>query len=216
MSKKTVLAIAAGLVAVLGFGVLGMFLGQKFMAAQGLPSPTPTAPSPSPTGPPPGFATFRYPPAGFALGYPDSWELLQHPDPRIVFAASPSQQKAGPPPASGAPQNSFLIRVVHLDSPVGRQQLPAVKKLIDRRVASGTNVNLPVKPQQITLGGVPGYYYFYTFKDPATGRTGVHSRYFLFNGKQMIVLVFQAQPKEQFQRLAPTFDRITGTFRVLK
>jgi hypothetical protein len=78
-------------------------------------------------------------------------------------------------------------------------------------VASGKGVRLLAETRRIELGGLPGWFYFYTFRDGS--RRGVHSHYFLFQGSTMITLVFQALPADQFPRYAPTFDRIAGSFR---
>jgi hypothetical protein len=43
----------------------------------------------------------------------------------------------------------------------------------------------------------------------------VHSHFFLFKDKTMISLVFQALPQDDFTRLAPLFDRVTGSIRLL-
>ena len=64
-------------------------------------------------------------------------------------------------------------------------------------------------------GGLPGYFYFYSFKDPASGQEGVHTHYFLFKGSTMISVVFQALPKDSFQGLAHLYDDVIGSFKVL-
>jgi hypothetical protein len=66
----------------------------------------------------------------------------------------------------------------------------------------------------VRQAGLPGYFYFYSFKDPASGQEGVHSHYFLFKGPTMISFVFQALPKDDFQRLANVFDEVIGTFTI--
>ena len=73
-----------------------------------------------------------------------------------------------------------------------------------------------MRTSQITLAGLPGYFYFYSFKDPTTGQEGVHTHYFLFKGSTMISFVFQALPKDSFQGLAHLYDEVIGSFRVLR
>jgi hypothetical protein len=77
-------------------------------------------------------------------------------------------------------------------------------------------VKLLAEPTIVHQGGLPGYFYFYSFRDPATGVEGVHSHYFLFKGSTMISLVFQALPKDAFKGLADLYDDVIGSFRVLK
>ena len=107
-----------------------------------------------------------------------------------------------------------MVRVMDLPTQVGPRELPAAKPVTDKIVMSNGSVKLIAEPEQITLAGLPGYFYFYSFTDPATGATGAHSHFFLFKGTRMISIVFQAVPEEQFQSGAATFDQITRTFRV--
>ena len=67
-----------------------------------------------------------------------------------------------------------------------------------------------LKEQAITLNGMIGYYYFYTFDDGPV--KAVHAHYFLFSGNKMNILVFQALP-DDFEKMAFTFDRIAESFR---
>ena len=74
---------------------------------------------------------------------------------------------------------------------------------------------LKAEPTETEQGGLPGVYYLYTFRDPVSGLRGAHSHFFLFKGQTMISLVFQALPDGDFGRLAPLFDRVAGSLRVL-
>jgi hypothetical protein len=76
-------------------------------------------------------------------------------------------------------------------------------------------VALRAEPIETEQGGLPGLYYLYTFRDPVSGQTGVHSHFFLFKDSAMISLVFQTLPEGDFGRLAPLFDRVAGSLRVL-
>ena len=66
------------------------------------------------------------------------------------------------------------------------RHLPAVEL-----VASNSTVKV-LKEQAISLNGMLGYYYFYTFEDGPV--TAVHAHYFLFSGNKMNILVFQTLP----------------------
>jgi hypothetical protein len=82
-------------------------------------------------------------------------------------------------------------------------------------IVTGDGIQHITQPTVVRQAGLPGYFYFYSFKDPASGQEGVHSHYFLFKGSTMISFVFQALPKDDFQRLANLYDEVIGTFRVL-
>ena len=110
---------------------------------------------------------------------------------------------------------SVLVRVTPLDAPVGKAQLGEARKATDAIVASSDGVALKAEPTATEQGGLPGLYYLYTFRDPVSGSRGAHSHFFLFKGQTMISLVFQALPDGDFGRLAPLFDRVAGSIRVL-
>ncbi|MDQ3974539.1 MAG: hypothetical protein M3276_09450 [Actinomycetota bacterium] len=165
---------------------------------------TPGAPTtPADTAPAEGFVEFRDDTAGFAVSYPRDWARLDAPDPQVVLLAAPNES------------DSFLVRVVRLGMTVGAEQVPAMQRITDEIVTSSPGVELLAGPEQISLGGLPGYFYFYTFDDVPSGQQGVHSHYFMFKGDTMITLVFQALPETDFQPLAPTFDAIANSFRVI-
>ncbi|MDQ6605250.1 MAG: hypothetical protein M3Z06_01725 [Actinomycetota bacterium] len=105
------------------------------------------------------------------------------------------------------------MRKTPLGAPVTAANLGAGKTLADRVVKSGKHVTFLRPPEQVTLGGLPGYLYLYTFDVAGTAQRGAHAHYFLFAGTTLITLVFQALPANQILSLAPLFDRIAGTFR---
>jgi hypothetical protein len=153
---------------------------------------------------PAGFSEFRSEQAGFELAYPSDWTKLSAKDPQVLLLLSQG------------PQDSMLVRVSELQEAVGPQQLPAMKQVTDKLVASNKTVQMVAGPNQIELGGLPGYYYFYNFTDPATGQQGSHSHFFLFNGKTMISMVFQSLPKEHFAASAKTYDQVANSLHTLK
>lgn len=201
--KRVIIVVAAVLVA----GVLATLaagLGQRMLAPPPSPPPAAGTQSSTPGSAPEDFVEFRSEQGGFALSYPKSWRRLQSEDPQVALVAANGQN------------DSFLVRVVELDAAVGPEQLPAAKQLADRIVKANESVELLTEPAKIELAGLPGYFYFYSFEDPASKQKGVHSHFFLFNEKKMITLVFQSIPAEQFPRMAPTFDKITNSFRLLQ
>jgi hypothetical protein len=151
---------------------------------------------------------FRDGKAGWAISYPKAWSLLQSQDadvPLVVSEKPPELNSGG----------SILARTLVLDAPVDEAKLPAAKEVTDKIVLSGDGVQLLAQPALVRQSGLPGYFYFYSFKDQASGQEGAHTHYFLFKGSTMISFVFQALPKDDFQHLGKLFDEVIATFRVI-
>jgi hypothetical protein len=201
--SRRVLTIVIGVLLVAGLA-LGVVFGTGMMPPEAPAKATNAAADSATDAKPADFTAFRNDQAGFELAYPSSWSNLSTKDPQVLLLV-----------AKGT-QDSFLVRSLDLAAPVGPQELPAAKQLTDQIVASNTTAQMITEPKQIELGGLPGFFYFYSFKDAASGQEGVHSHYFLFKDKKMISLVFQALPKDHFAASAPTFDKITATFRSLQ
>ncbi|MGD9527104.1 MAG: hypothetical protein AB7V44_09985 [Pseudonocardia sp.] len=146
----------------------------------------------------PGMLEFHSPVGGFALTYPSSWTRAVPADPQVPIVAH-----RGP--------YSFLVRVVEL--PAAPADSTVARQLTDEIALSDESVKLLAEPRPITLAGLPGYFYLYTFTDRDSGRTGAHSHFFVFKGSTMLALVFQALPADSFQAGAETFDEITHSFR---
>ncbi|HET9772172.1 MAG TPA: hypothetical protein VFS16_14865 [Acidimicrobiia bacterium] len=169
---------------------------------------TSSAPTTSATSAPAALVEFRDDRGGWAISYPQSWNRLQSSDadvPLVVAEKSPEANQGG----------SILARTLTLAAPVDESKLPAAREITDKIVTGGEGVQLLAQPTVIHQAGLPGYFYFYSFKDPASGQEGAHTHYFLFKGPTMISFVFQALPKEDFQGLAKLFDEVIATFRVI-
>lgn len=186
------------------------------MAGSDTVKPSAKAGSTSTTSAPPAsenggrLVEFRDDAHGFAMSYPEAWIKHESSDPEVVLVVSdrdPAQGRGG----------SILARVVDIGVTIGPDHLEEAKKFTDQVVTSGQGVELKAEPAQITQGGLPGWLYFYTFADSATGTRGAHTHYFLFKDKLMISLVFQGLPEEEFVRLAEAklFDRVANSFRQL-
>jgi hypothetical protein len=93
------------------------------------------------------------------------------------------------------------------------ENLANIKSVTDGSVASEPTTRV-LKTDAITLNGLIGYYYLYTFKDRPSGLDGVHAHYFLFKGQRMYSIVFQALPAESFSQLAGLFDQMAESFKV--
>jgi hypothetical protein len=146
--------------------------------------------------------------AGWAISYPKGWNRLESKDNDVALVVS---QK----PASANSGGSILARNLTLGAAVDDSNLAAAKEVTDKIVTSGQGIQLLAQTAVIHQGGLPGYFYFYSFKDPGTGQEGVHTHYFLFKGSTMISFVFQALPKDSFQGLAHLYDDVIGSFKVL-
>lgn len=146
--------------------------------------------------------TYRDGAAGFEIAHPTDWSRLESADPQVRLVVTPDGE------------NSALVRVVELDFDVGDEERSTLRELTDDLVGASETTRVLVGPEPIELAGARGYYYLYTFVDEASGRRGLHGHYFLFHGRRMYALVFQALPEDEFERLAPLFDTMAESFRL--
>ena len=208
MATKSMKIGAAVLGGVLLVGA-AVVAGQNMVDSPEKPDATETTTSTAPSTASGGLVEFRDDKAGWAISYPQKWNRLQSQDTDVALVVSEK-----PPDLNTG--GSILARDLALGAPVDEAKLPAAKEVTDKIVLGGEGIQLLAQPTVVHQGGLPGYFYFYTFKDPTTGREGVHTHYFLFKGSTMISFVFQALPKDDFQALAPLFDEVIGSFRVLR
>lgn len=190
----------------------GLLVGIAVLAGRssvGAPKPVAAAPVASTQTTVSGtLVEFRDEQRGWAIAYPKTWNRLQSKDIDVALVVSerPPEVNTG---------GSILARAVTLGAPVDESRLAAARAVTDQ-IVNGEGVQLLAEPAAVHQGGLPGWFYFYSFSDPATGQEGVHSHYFLFKGSTMISFVFQALPKDAFGGLANLFDDVIGSFRVLK
>ena len=208
MPGKKMLAAGIGLMVLVGAGTLFAVRRDTPRRPAATQARMPAATQARSVAPTDELVEFRNDQAKFALSYPNTWIRATAPNPQIVLVAAehdPAKNQGG----------SILVRVTPLDAPIGKTQLSEARKATDAIVASAEGVALRAEPMETEQGGLPGLYYLYTFRDPVSGAIGAHSHYFLFNGPNMISVVFQALPDDDFVRLAPLFDRVAGSLRVL-
>ena len=200
-------ALASIVVVAAGAGGIGLLAGRNAVDSPRTANATTTKAPSDKAESGSDLVEFRHEEAKFAISYPKAWIRPPSSDQIALIAAEkdPAENQGG----------SILVRVTPLEAAVGRDQLGEARKATDAIVASGDGVELKAEPAEITQGGLPGFYYFYTFHDPVSGQRGAHAHYFLFQGKTMISLVFQALPEADFVRLAPLLDRVAASFRVL-
>ena len=184
------LLLLGGLVAVIA-AVAAAAIGRELVGSDGAPTSSAAR----------DLVRFEGRQASFSISYPSAWARLSSSDGQVELLVARDATA------------SFLVRVVPLDVEVFPEGLPRAKALTDRLVRKAGKVRQLHPPQQISLGGLPGFLYIYTFQDRRTRQTGAHAHYFLFQGARMITLVFQALPADRLGRLAPTFERIANSFR---
>ncbi|MGH3830419.1 MAG: PsbP-related protein [Pseudonocardiaceae bacterium] len=208
LRERRALVIVAGTVLAVGLGTSALIWGPGLVTHDQAAQATKTTNSTnqadvSAKSRPAGFSEFRSDQGGFELAYPAGWTKLSPKDPQVLLLATQGTQ------------DSFLVRASQLQDPIGVAQLPAAKQITDSIVTSNKTVHMLSDPKQVNLGGLPGYFYLYSFTDPSTQQEGVHSHFFLFNGKTMISMVFQSLPREHFSESAKTFDQIAASFHAL-
>lgn len=171
------------------------------LIARALVGPAPE-PEPAPVAEDSGFVRFRDAAGGISIAYPSDWERTLSPDPEVRLVA-------------GGDGASLLVRMSDLGIDVGAEDVDEAKRLTDRLVRTGAPAEMLRDPARVTLSGLPGYLYLYTFEDANTGEEGAHAHYFLFRGRTLISLIFQTVPATSFGQDAPLFDRIGDTLRVV-
>lgn len=189
--------IAAGAAVVILVGVAAMMIGRELITPDPVPSDPPARAADEPARAADDLVAFDDPARGISISYPPGWRRVASDDPAVVLLAE----------GDGA---SMLVRTADLGVEIG--DLDTAKEISDDLVRAG-QPKLLRPPKQVTLGGLPGYLYLYTFPDASTGQRGAHAHYFLFRGHTLITIVFQTVPAEGFAELAPLFDRIGETLR---
>ncbi len=139
------------------------------------------------------------PETGFSLEHPDTWIPIRRPEgnQRLVLSAGG--------------QSTVSVRFNENEQPVNNvADLEKVREVTDR-IAGPSGVQV-LKREALTVNGMPTIYYLSRFTDEASGQKGVNAQHFIFQGTNMYILLFQGFPEEDFDRLAPEFDRIRASF----
>ena len=187
--KRMVVLLSVATVVVIGLIALAVSLASR--------EPADDIPPPAAADTPVPMTTFRDAQTGFTVEYPRAWRRVEVPVADYRLAVD------------GGNNVAFTIRVVPIATPATAQNLQNFKTVTDGLVASNSTVQV-LKEQAISLNGMLGYYYFYSFTDGAV--SAVHAHYFLFSGNKMNIIVFQTLP-DDFQAMAATFDKIAESFR---
>ena len=137
-----------------------------------------------------------------AVSYPTTWVRRSSRDQAVrILAASPD----------GSAAVSVSVRKSGVEEPITQQSLPVVRPLTDDLLKADTRITGLTDPVAVTVGGLPGYRYRYTYRT-ADKTEGAHVHYYLFKDERLVQLVLQAVPATQLPALQPTFDQIADTF----
>jgi len=144
----------------------------------------------------PALVVFHETISDVSLSYPGSWTRREATEDDVpLIAVAPDRT------------TSLLVRVsVTGLEDVTAETLPIVKeKFTDPLIKT---VKLVGPARAVTLGGLLGYRYRYTYRSG----DGAHDHYFLFKRGRMIALVFQATPASRLDNVQAQFDRIVASF----
>lgn len=215
-ANRTLLIRAALVIGTLVLGgaayILGTNLVEERTGISASPKPTPSAEVA--TGE---FVKFEDETAGISFSYPKNWKKLEDNSKQPLKDTpgdDPSHVRVVLGPSSTDP--ALLVRVKPLASEIvipqniTTEELGVIQGYLDRLI-EGPDVRVAEK-RPTNHKGKLAWRYLYAFKDEATGREGSHVHYFIFDGAKLDVLVFQALPAGELERLAPTFDKILETF----
>ncbi len=203
-SRRT-MVIGLSVLAVVLAGVLVAVLATGGSGSNSASPPTSTAttrPVPiGPTLPAAAFTSFHDDLTRFTIQYPTSWQRAQAPVSEVRLVVT-------------APEGDVVsVRVNTTEQATTPQNLANLKSVSDGSIGSNPTAKV-LKTDAITLNGLIGYYYLYTFTDGASGLEGVHAHYFLFQGHNMYSIVFQVLPSDRFAAAAGVFDQIAQSFKV--
>ena len=155
--------------------------------------------APGTTMPDSSFTTYTNDKEGFTIRHPAEWTFLEVGD------------EGGMALDAGGGDAVDVRLLQRTEVPTTAENLENIKAFTDGIVGLNPTAVI-LKQQAITLNGMPGNYYLYTFIEPETGAEGAHAHYFLFRGRNMYTLVFQALPSDGFSRLSGVFDQIAASF----
>lgn len=156
------------------------------------------------------FVTFNDKETGFSIKYPSNWKRAARQDPEVRLLVKDEGL------------DSLLVRVARTPAPfpadlTGEEAKQVADVVLKRETFAPERI---LREQVVNVNGSPGYYYLYTFdeevKTDSGPRTvqGVHAHYLIFSGRRVFVLVFQALPTANFDKLASTFDAMAESFQI--
>lgn len=143
--------------------------------------------------------TYRNPAAGFSIDHPAGWRT-EPIEGGVLFRVGG--------------QDAVSVKRTTLARAVAGNNVADMRAVTDA-VLTAPEVGIDVlRAAPTTLGGLPGMHYLYTFD--SGGVRGAHTHWFAFSGRTMYTVVFQALPDTRFAALAPVFDAVAASFRVVE
>ncbi len=197
--RRTVVVLSVLSAVVVAVGVAAFTLTPD--GKGGSATPGTTVPGTATTVPASELVTFRDDTTGFSIKYPRSWrkaDIATDGEIRLILLAGGL--------------NGVSVRVQRTEVPTTSENIANIKAVTDGIVGSNATAKV-LNQRQLTVNGMPGYYYLYTFIDEETGAEGAHGHYFLFRGRKMHSIIFQAIPSQDFAGLAAVFDQVAETFQ---
>jgi len=191
------LAIAAVLALVIG-GVVG----RSIVPSPAEPEPPAAQAPPQPQPEPPATRRFTDTVTDVSIAYPGDWLRRFSEDQAVRFVASSPDESAAV---------SISVRKSDLET-ITMDTLPIVRSLTDDLLHQDKRIRTIPEPVAVTLDGLPGYRYTYTYRR-ADGGDGAHIHYFLFKGDRVIQLVLQAVPAAKLSELQASFAEVAQSFR---
>lgn len=191
------------IVAVLAIGVGAYVLGQK--QARDADPPAATGTSVPPTTNfvlPKDFAPFDDPETGIKLAVPKDW---------VVYSTKDLDRSyrllVGVPNA----KDNLRVRMNAYSTAVTKENITDQQAVVDS-IFADEKIQILARETPV-VNGMPALYYVYKFND-AQNEPGFHAHFFVFQGKKMVSLVFEAVPEARFALLAPVFDQIANSLQV--
>jgi hypothetical protein len=199
VDARMILIIAA----VLAIGVGAYVLGQK--QAQDAAAPPTTATSTPPATAftvPKDFIPFDDKETGIQLAVPKDWVAYSTRDLDASY-----RLLVGVPDA----KDNLRVRMNAYSQAVTMDNIKDQQAVVDSIFAQE---KIEILAREIpTVNGMPALYYVYKFADK-DGEPGFHAHFFVFQGRKMVSLVFEAVPEARFTLLAPVFDQIANSLQV--
>jgi hypothetical protein len=197
------LFVGLSLLAVVLVGILIAVLvtGGGSSPSGGSSAPTTQAPPTGPTLPPAAFTSFHDDVTGFTMIYPTGWQRAQAPVSEMRLVVSDGQGEA------------VSVRVNNTEQVTTPENLGNIRAVTDGTIASNPTAQV-LKTDVLSVNGLIGYYYLYTFKDTASGFEGVHAHYFLFKDHRMFTIVFQVLPSDRLSKFTGVFEQMAQSFKV--
>lgn len=136
---------------------------------------------------------------GYRISYPASWDRMTDAQGGLVLKVGGG--------------NAVSIRKFALARVVDTGNVGDLRAVTDALLSDADAGLTILETEQVKVAGLTGIYYLYYF--PNGRQRGVHAHYFLFRGKDMFAMVFQALPASEFTALAGTFDAVAESFVAL-